>query len=389
MAGRRRVWAGWSPCRPDALPARRHTVLVAIAVLAAMLPRLAAAQVASDRFSSIVVDAGSGKVLEESSADVLRYPASLTKMMTLYLVFEALRDRRITLDTLVPVSAEAAAKEPSKLGLLPGSSITVEQGVLALVTKSANDAAAALGEFLGGSEGRFGEMMTLRARALGMTHTVFRNASGLPDPYQVTTARDVAILARHLIRDFPEDYHYFSTPSFVFHGRTIYNHDLMLRTYAGADGMKTGYTEEAGHNLVTSALHGDVRLIGVVLGATSNVQRSVQMTAMLNQGFEQEGAPVYLAKAEAPARAPLFATAHAATLPHHATVRLATAQVRRRVVTHTPVEVAEAPAHAPTRVTHRRVAHHYVHPVAHHSQSATTATACKRYHHCHGQLASR
>src|SRR6201996_7665966 len=251
------------------------------------------AQIGSARYSSIVVDATSGSVLEEVNADEPRHPASLAKMMTLYLAFEALRDRRISLDQTVPVSPHAASMEPSKLGLLPGSRLTVEEAILGLVTKSANDAASALSELLGGSEERFGQMMTLRARALGMSHSTFMNASGLPHPDQWTTARDLAILSRRLINDFPIYYRYFSTPSFAWHRQIIFNHDNMLRTYPGADGLKTGYTEASGHNLVTSAVRGGVRLIGVVLGAASNPERDIHMTALLDHGFEQMDVPVF------------------------------------------------------------------------------------------------
>ena len=251
------------------------------------------AQVGSARYSSIVVDATSGDVLEEVNADQPRHPASLTKMMTLYMTFEALRDRRITLDTPVPVSAHAASMEPTKLGLVPGSRLTVEQAILGLVTKSANDAASALGELLGGSEDRFAQMMTLRARALGMNHTTFTNASGLPDPDQWTTARDLAILSRRLINDFPGYYRYFSTPSFAWHRQIIMNHDNLLRTYPGADGLKTGYTDASGHNLVTSAVRGGVRLVGVVLGAGSNSERDIHMASLLDHGFEQMDVPVF------------------------------------------------------------------------------------------------
>ena len=174
---------------------------------------------------------------------------------------------------------------------MPGTRLTVEEAILGLVTKSANDAAAALGELLGGSEDRFAQMMTLRARALGMSRTTFTNASGLPDPDQWTTARDLAILARHLLTDFPGFYPYFSTRSFTFQRRVIFNHDRMLQSYPGADGMKTGYTEASGHNLVTSAVHSGVRLIGVVLGAASNPERDAHMAALLNQGFEQMDVP--------------------------------------------------------------------------------------------------
>jgi D-alanyl-D-alanine carboxypeptidase len=210
------------------------------------------------------VDDASGKVTEAVNADAPRYPASLTKLMTLYVTFEALRDHHVTLNQIVPVSGHAASMEPSKLGLLPSTRLTVEEAILAIVTKSANDAACALGELVGGNEDRFAQLMTLRARALGMTHSTFRNASGLPDPEQVTTARDLALLAHHLIEDFPTEYHYFSVPSFYFHGREIPNHDRMLTDYEGADGLKTGYTVASGHNLVTSAVRGGVRLIGVV-----------------------------------------------------------------------------------------------------------------------------
>lgn len=276
--------------RPRPRPA--HVFISALLGLALLLrPGLAAAQIGSDRYSSIVVEAASGRVLEAVNADELRYPASLTKMMTAYMLFEALRDRRVSLDQLVPISEHTAAIPPSKLGLLPGSRITVEEALLGLVTKSANDAAAAIGELLGGTEDAFAQMMTLRARALGMNSTTFRNASGLPDPDQVTSARDMAVLARHLVQDFPAEYRYFSTPGFVFHGRLIRNHDNLLTTYPGADGIKTGYTVAAGHNLVTSAVHGGVRLIGVVLGAASNFERDIHMAALLDQGFQTLDVP--------------------------------------------------------------------------------------------------
>lgn len=243
--------------------------------------------------SSFVMDANTGQVLQQYNPDLQRFPASLTKLMTLYLAFEALRDNHLALDEAVPVSAHSASMEPSKLGLVPGSYLTVEQAILALVTKSANDAACALGELMAnGNEQHFGQLMTQQARLLGMTNTTFRNASGLPDPEQVSTARDFAMLARHLIRDFPEQYHYFAVPAFVFHGRYIGNHDSMLRIYPGADGLKTGYTADAGHNLVSSALRGNVRLIGVVLGARTNPQRSAMMGNLLDAGFQQEGVPI-------------------------------------------------------------------------------------------------
>lgn len=278
------------------------------------LSSAAEAQIGSERYSSIVVEAATGNVLEAANPDALRHPASLAKLMTLYMAFEALRDRRIVAEQLVPISPHSASMEPSKLGLVPGTRLTVEEAILGLVTKSANDAAAALGELLGGSEDRFAQMMTLRARALGMSHTTFTNASGLPDPDQWTTARDLAILARHLVTDFPGFYPYFSTHSFTFQRRVIFNHDRMLQSYPGADGMKTGYTEASGHNLVTSAVRGGVRLIGVVLGASSNPERDAHMAMLLNQGFEQMDVPVERRTTVASRLPSLVSTAHAATL---------------------------------------------------------------------------
>ena len=286
----RQVKEHWRNCGRILIQAA--TVAAPLALFGVALPTTASAQIGSARYSSIVVDNGSGKVMEAVNADELRYPASLTKLMTLYMAFEALRDHKIALGQTVPVSGHAASMEPSKLGLLPGTYFTVSDAILGIVTKSANDAACALGELLGGDEDRFGQMMTLRARGLGMTSSTFRNASGLPDPEQTTTARDLALLAHHLVTDFPNFYHYFSEPSFYFHGREIPNHDRMLQAYQGADGLKTGYTQAAGHNLVTSALRGDVRLIGVVMGARSNGERDLHMASLLDDGFTQLGVPV-------------------------------------------------------------------------------------------------
>jgi D-alanyl-D-alanine carboxypeptidase len=293
---------------------RQAAVATLMAGLAGLLATPARAQIGSERYSSIIVEAATGNVLEAANPDAPRHPASLAKLMTLYLAFEALRDRRIAVDQLVPVSATAASMQPSKLGITPGTRITVEEAILGLVTKSANDAAAALGEMLGGSEERFAQMMTLRARAMGMSRTTFTNASGLPDPDQWTTARDLAILARHLLGDFPGYYPYFSTRSFTFHRRVIFNHDRMLESYPGADGMKTGYIESSGHNLVTSAARSGVRLVGVVLGAASNPERDAHMAALLDQGFEQLDVPSERRTIVAGRLPSLVSSAHAASL---------------------------------------------------------------------------
>ncbi|MFC7478563.1 D-alanyl-D-alanine carboxypeptidase family protein [Dankookia sp. GCM10030260] len=250
----------------------------------------AAAQIGSERYAAIVVDARSGNALIAANPDERRYPASLTKMMTAYMAFEALRDRQVQLSTPVPVSYSAAAMAPSKLGLAPGMSLTVEEAILALVTKSANDAAAALGELLGGgSEDRFAQMMTLRARSLGMRNTTFRNASGLPDLDQVSTARDMALLGQRLLRDFPDRYAFFSTPHFVFRGRTHWNHNRLLNEYDGADGIKTGYVNDSGFNLVASAQREGVRLVAAVFGGRTGRERDRHMMALLDQGFATVG----------------------------------------------------------------------------------------------------
>jgi D-alanyl-D-alanine carboxypeptidase len=331
-------------CRLVACRLVTHGLPAAIGLASWLLVTLALtsgahAQIGSARYSSIVVDASTGDVLEEVNADQPRHPASLTKMMTLYMTFEALRDRRITLDQAVPVSYHAASMEPTKLGLLPGTQLTVEQAILGLVTKSANDAAAALGESLGGSEDRFAQMMTLRARALGMSHTTFTNASGLPDPDQWTTARDLAILSRRLINDFPGFYRYFSTPSFAWHRQIIFNHDNMLRTYPGADGLKTGYTEASGHNLVTSAVRGGVRLVGVVLGAATNGERDIHMTSLLDRGFEQMDVPVSRKPVQVASRITLIASAHASEVTRPAPSRAHVANWAVQIGTY-PTETA-------------------------------------------------
>lgn len=236
---------------------------------------------AGPRNSSIVIDVKAGKVLSAEDPDGLRYPASLTKMMTLYLVFEALESGRIKLNTRVPVSANAAAEQPSKLGVRKGTSFTVEQGILALVTRSANDCATAFGEFLGGTEARFGKMMTAKARQLGMTRTVYYNAHGLPDARQVTTARDQARLGIALRRDFPQYYDYFSTRSFKFGRQVIGNHNRLLGNVRGVDGIKTGFTRASGFNLVTSAQADGRSIVAVVMGGATGRSRDAKMRRLV------------------------------------------------------------------------------------------------------------
>lgn len=236
---------------------------------------------ANPKYAGIVVDAKTGKVLYGNDADELRYPASLTKMMTLYLTFEALESGKVRKTTPVPFSKNASAEPPSKLGVRAGSKITVEQAILSLVTRSANDSATALAELLGGSEARFAKLMTAKARALGMTRTTYRNAHGLPNSGQTTTARDQARLGMALRQHFPQYYDYFSTRSFRFGKQTIGNHNRLLGSVRGVDGIKTGYTRASGFNLVSSVQANGRSIVAVVMGGRSGGSRDAQMRKLI------------------------------------------------------------------------------------------------------------
>ncbi|MGE3651203.1 MAG: D-alanyl-D-alanine carboxypeptidase family protein, partial [Reyranellaceae bacterium] len=242
------------------------------------------------RDAMLLIDAESGQELEGASADEKRHPASLTKMMTLYLTFEALDGGRLKLGDRMPVSAHAAAMSPSKLGVHAGSTLAVRDAIMGLITRSANDAAVVVGEMLAGDEATFARTMTQKARQLGMTSTTYRNASGLPDPAQVTTARDLARLAQALLRDFPHYYPLFSVQQYVYAGQPLRNHNQMLGWYPGADGIKTGYINASGFNLVMSAVRDGRRLIGVVLGGSTPSERDAMMGDMMDRGFERAGA---------------------------------------------------------------------------------------------------
>ncbi len=239
----------------------------------------------SGRDAYLVVDATSGRELASDRADELRHPASLTKLMTLYLTFSALDSGKLSLGDSLPVSLSALNASPTKMGFV-GGSVIVRDAIMGLVTRSANDAAIVLGEALGGDEENFARMMTLKARQLGMMSTVYRNASGLPNREQVTTARDLTKLANALMRDFPHYYPIFSVQSYVYRGRPLTNHNGMLQTYAGADGLKTGYTSASGFNLVMSAVRDNRRLIGVVMGGDSAYARDRLMAELMDRGFE-------------------------------------------------------------------------------------------------------
>jgi D-alanyl-D-alanine carboxypeptidase len=233
----------------------------------------------------LILDATSGRELVADRADELRHPASLTKLMTIYLTFSALDSGRLSLGDALPVSINALNAPPTKIGLPPGGTVNVRDATMALVTRSANDAAIVLAEALGGDEATFAQLMTQKARQLGMTSTVYRNASGLPNREQVTTARDLARLAFALMRDFPHYYAVFSVQSYPYRGRILENHNRMLLAYEGADGLKTGYTVASGFNLVMSAMRDNRRLIGVVMGGDSAGQRDRMMADLMDYGF--------------------------------------------------------------------------------------------------------
>ena len=242
---------------------------------------------AAARYAAIVVDASSGVVLFEENADTRNFPASLTKMMTLYLLFDAIDRGQLTVDQKLKVSRRAAGQAPSKLGLRAGSTITVHDAIDALIIRSANDVATVVAEAVGGTEVKFAQLMTKRARELGMSRTTFRNASGLPNKGQLSTARDMMTLARALQRDFPRQYKLFSKPRFSYRGRTYRNHNKLLSSYEGTDGVKTGYTRASGYNLAASVQRDGRRLIGVVFGGKSAKWRNRQMASLLDRGFKR------------------------------------------------------------------------------------------------------
>lgn len=255
--------------------------LCLLALLCFALPN--AANSAQATHANILIDAGTGEVLEAMNADALTYPASLTKMMTLYLTFEALHAGRLSWDQRLVVSQNANDKEPYKFAIGAGNTISVREAVMGMVVLSANDAATAVAETLAGSEAAFGVVMTVKAHKLGMNDTVFTNPSGLPDPAQVTTAADMARLGLALIRDYPEEYKLFASRGMTFRGMKLRGHNAFLVRYPGADGIKTGYTKAAGYNIVTSASNGERRLVGVVLGARSNDARNTEIIGLFDK----------------------------------------------------------------------------------------------------------
>ena len=303
------------------LPFQAFTALfrlpATIVMLAVLTMTLSVSTPASaSKYAAIVIEENSGRVLFARNADKSRFPASLTKIMTLYLLFEELQAGRISMNTRFPVSRVAASRSPSKLYLKPGQSITAKDAIYALITKSANDVATVVAEKLSGTEREFGKRMTRKARALGMSRTTFRNASGLPHSKQQTTARDMAKLAVAMRRDFPQYFGFFSTKSFRYKGKRFGNHNKLLSQYEGTDGIKTGYIDASGFNLVATVQRRGVRLIGVVFGGRTGNSRNAHMMKILDKSFKRvKPADIQTQVASATVRPDLIPRALPKTLP--------------------------------------------------------------------------
>jgi D-alanyl-D-alanine carboxypeptidase len=337
------------------------TVFAAVAAGIAIVVAGPAPAVAADKSAAMVIDANTGKVLYARNADAKRYPASLTKMMTIFMVFDEIRAGRLTFDSRITMSKVAAQRPPSKLGLKPGRSLSVKDAIRALVTKSANDVAAAVGERIAGSEWRFAIQMTKRARQLGMTSTTFKNASGLPDSNQTTTARDMLKLALALQDIYPEYFHLFSLRSFHYGGKTYRNHNSLLRSMRGVDGIKTGYTRASGFNLVTSMRHDRRHIVGAVFGGRTAGRRNARMRSLLYTALKKasrkktrRSSPMLIAKpakAPRPAQRPVqkpktFAATTPKIQPAKATPRTPSG-ARFTVARVKPVSVLAGPAPSP------------------------------------------
>jgi D-alanyl-D-alanine carboxypeptidase len=265
------------------------------------LVRMPANPTDPEKDAALVVDGATGKVIYARNETAERHPASLTKMMTLYLLFDALKAGKVTMQTPLPVSYHASIQKPTKLSLRPGETISVDTAIRAIVIRSANDVAVVIAEALGGTESHFAELMTAKARQLGMKETNYHNASGLPDPLQISTASDLAVLGRHLAYDYPQYFPYFGLAGFNYKGTWYPTHDNLIGRYDGADGIKTGYTGASGFNLVSSVTRGTTHIVAVVMGGRTAMRRDLEMVRLLDQTFAQVSAnPNLVARANVP-----------------------------------------------------------------------------------------
>ncbi|MEP6829247.1 MAG: SPOR domain-containing protein [Rhizomicrobium sp.] len=285
----------------DAATRHRHLAVAPRATQGHRITSLPGSPTDPGKDAALILDGATGKVLYARNETAERHPASLTKMMTLYMLFEALKAGKITMQTPMPVSSHAAQQKPTKLSLRPGTTITVDTAIRAIVIRSANDVAVVIAEALGGTELHFAQMMTEKARALGMRESYYHNASGLPDALQITTATDLSVLARHLAYDFPQFYPYFALPGFNYKGVYYPTHDNLIGRYPGADGIKTGFTVASGFNLTSSVVRGGVHLIGIVMGGRTAVRRDLEMMRLLDTTFAQiETNPTLVARGPVP-----------------------------------------------------------------------------------------
>ena len=327
--------------------ARRTPSALIIALALTLALPFQSAEAADPRSADLVVDANTGAVLHSKAADEPVYPASLTKMMTLYLTFELIEQGRLSYDSKIKMTEEGAAAAPSKLELDPGEELTVLDAIKALVTKSANDVAIALAQHIAGTEENFARLMTKKAREIGMTNTTFRNASGLPDPEQTTTARDMVTLGLRLQDDFPRHYRLFATRTFTYAGKTFRNHNGLLMRYHGTDGIKTGYTRASGFNLVTSVHRDGKHLVAAVFGGDTAGERNARMQSLLNSAFPKavrvaEARPAPLPKPAAPASAPAPVAEHESAI---AVAKVHTVRLGGDTPAHTPrPDVPPSPA---------------------------------------------
>lgn len=342
-----------------------RSIVLAFAVCSAVLaPTLSARAEPAAKQASFIIDANSGKVLHAQAADELRFPASLTKMMTLYMLFGEIDAGRMSYDTKIKFSERATQMAPSKLGLEAGEEITALEAIKVLVVKSANDVAVAIAEHIGGSEYQFARMMTERANAIGMTSTTFRNASGLPNPAQKTTARDMVTLGLRLQDDFPQHYRLFSTASFTFRGKTHKSHNTLMRGFPGMDGIKTGYTRVSGFNLVSSVHSGGKHIVGAVFGGKTAATRNALMRSLLYTALEKastqktrQNGPQLIARARPVVKPPQVAEADVA--PSDATRPPKTKKAAAEKAAKAPVKVAAnvpspTPAVRPAQAPERR-----------------------------------
>ena len=313
-------------------------------------------------YAAIVVDGSTGQVLQQVNADQRDYPASLTKMMTLYLTFQGLKSGKLRLDQPMPVSAWAAGKSPTKLGLRAGQTISVQDCILGMITKSANDAATVMAEGIGGNESRFAEMMNAQAALLGMSDTHFANASGLPDPNNTSTAHDLVKLAMALYRDFPQYAHFFATQEFVFRGHIVRGHNHLMYRYPGMDGLKTGFTDASGFNLASTAVRDGHRLFAVVLGSRTAAVRDKLMAHLLDDGFEGRQTP------------PILVAEAAGVRPGSRAARILEAI--------SPIQTAEADT---VPASQRRPAARQ----AHHGKRILASRSCSRHHRIACRAANR